>query len=154
MHDYDTLIETILTTVEPETWEAVGGPGSIKPFYPSAVLVVSQTEDVHRRILPLVEILRTAGRAQGLTGKTVSLPQYETPPPDRSQQRVYVSAPGWTNPLTVTSTLTGGQLLSGESSLARDVSSANADRRYAATGAPGEPCPGVAPGPSSGSTAM
>ncbi len=30
--DFDSLIELITTTVEPESWEELGGPGSIAPF--------------------------------------------------------------------------------------------------------------------------
>jgi hypothetical protein len=38
MADFDSLIELITTTVAPESWEDVGGPGSIAPF-PTGVWV-------------------------------------------------------------------------------------------------------------------
>ena len=38
MADFDSLIELITTTVAPESWEDVGGPGSIAPF-PTGVYI-------------------------------------------------------------------------------------------------------------------
>ncbi len=40
MADFDTLIELITSTVSPDSWDAVGGPGAIEPF-PTGVLVES-----------------------------------------------------------------------------------------------------------------
>ena len=60
MDDYDTLIETIESTIAPDTWDEVGGAGSIEPFPVSRALVISQTRDVHRQIGPLLETLRRA----------------------------------------------------------------------------------------------
>jgi type II secretory pathway component GspD/PulD (secretin) len=56
--DFDTLIELITTTIEPDTWEEVGGPGAIDGFPGNLSLVVSQTQDVHERIIDLLEQLR------------------------------------------------------------------------------------------------
>ena len=58
--DYDTLTDAIMVTVEPNSWDSVGGPGSIAgDTYASAkVLVVSQTRDVHREIAELLEKIR------------------------------------------------------------------------------------------------
>ncbi len=56
--DFDTLIELITSTIEPDTWEEVGGPGSIEGFAGTLSLVVSQTQDVHERIVDLLEQLR------------------------------------------------------------------------------------------------
>lgn len=36
--DFDTLIQLITSTISPDTWEEVGGPGAIEPF-PTGVLV-------------------------------------------------------------------------------------------------------------------
>jgi len=41
MADFDSLIDLIVTTVAPDTWEDVGGPGSIAPF-PTGVWVDPQ----------------------------------------------------------------------------------------------------------------
>ncbi|MHC4406190.1 MAG: DUF1598 domain-containing protein [Planctomycetota bacterium] len=38
MADFDSLIELITTTVQPDTWEDVGGPGSVAPF-PTGVFI-------------------------------------------------------------------------------------------------------------------
>ncbi len=58
MADFDTLIELITTTVAPETWEDVGGAGSIAPFPTNLSLVISQTQEVHDQIVDLLEQLR------------------------------------------------------------------------------------------------
>ncbi|MCS7238323.1 MAG: general secretion pathway protein GspD [Thermoguttaceae bacterium] len=58
MADFDTLIDLITTVVAPQTWEELGGPGSIAPFEPNLSLVVSQTQEVHEQIADLLEQLR------------------------------------------------------------------------------------------------
>ena len=63
--DYDSLIELITTTVRPNSWQQVGGPGSISEF--QGTLVFSQTQDVHAEIAQLLTALR-ACRAQQMAG--------------------------------------------------------------------------------------
>ncbi|MHC4401725.1 MAG: tetratricopeptide repeat protein, partial [Planctomycetota bacterium] len=66
--DYDTLIETISSTVQPDTWDDVGGPGSIAPmqYGDTDVIVLSQTDEVHEEIAELLERLRgLAGTKKG-----------------------------------------------------------------------------------------
>ena len=52
------LIDLITTTVEPQTWDEVGGPGSISEFRNNLSLVISQTQEVHEEIVDLLEQLR------------------------------------------------------------------------------------------------
>ena len=56
--DFDALIELITTTVSTESWDEVGGPGSIKEFATNLSLVVSQTQEVHEQIADLLKQLR------------------------------------------------------------------------------------------------
>lgn len=56
--DFDSLIELITTTVKPQTWDSVGGQGSIAPFETNLSLVVSQTQEVHEELADLLEQLR------------------------------------------------------------------------------------------------
>jgi general secretion pathway protein D len=56
--DFDSLIDLITTTIAPESWVDVGGPGSIKEFATNLSLVVSQTQDVHEQIADLLQQLR------------------------------------------------------------------------------------------------
>lgn len=56
--DYDTLIELITTTVHPESWDEVGGPGSISGY--RGTLVLSQTVEVHEDIAQLLAAARKA----------------------------------------------------------------------------------------------
>jgi len=58
MADFDSLIDLIVTTVAPDTWDEVGGPGSIAPFETNLSLVVSQTQEVHDQLVDLLEQLR------------------------------------------------------------------------------------------------
>jgi hypothetical protein len=55
-YNYDSLIQVITSTVEPITWDNVGGPGSIEPF--DGMLVITQTQDIHRQILETFTTLR------------------------------------------------------------------------------------------------
>jgi hypothetical protein len=58
--DYRPLIYAITSTVEPTTWEQVGGAGSIigASVGTAKVLVVSQRQDVHEQIAPLLAKFR------------------------------------------------------------------------------------------------
>jgi general secretion pathway protein D len=58
MADFTQLIDLIETTIAPESWAAVGGPGAISEFDANLSLVVSQTQDVHEQIADLLEQLR------------------------------------------------------------------------------------------------
>ncbi|MCA9247246.1 MAG: hypothetical protein KDA42_09035 [Planctomycetales bacterium] len=54
--DPERLVDLIITTIQPNTWDEVGGPGSVEAFEGS--LVVSQTQDVLEQICPLLQTLR------------------------------------------------------------------------------------------------
>lgn len=58
--DASELIRVIRWTVAPDTWDEVGGPGSIQPLVVGAttLLVVDQTGDTHTRIDSLLRRLR------------------------------------------------------------------------------------------------
>ncbi len=56
--DFDSLIDLIVTTIQPTTWDEVGGPGSIREFPTNLSLVISQTQEVHEEIADLLEQLR------------------------------------------------------------------------------------------------
>ncbi|MEQ8788577.1 MAG: hypothetical protein RIC55_19865 [Pirellulaceae bacterium] len=56
--DFDSLIELITTTISPDSWDEVGGPGSISGFETNLSLVVSQTQEVHDQLADLLEQLR------------------------------------------------------------------------------------------------
>jgi uncharacterized protein YfaS (alpha-2-macroglobulin family)/TolA-binding protein len=59
--DFDSLIQTVTSTVEPESWDEVGGPGSVSGMsYPGAdVLVIRQTDQVHEEIASLLARMRS-----------------------------------------------------------------------------------------------
>ncbi len=56
--DFDTLSDLIVSTIEPDSWEEVGGEGTIKPFESTLSLVIRQTQQVHEEIRDLLEQLR------------------------------------------------------------------------------------------------
>jgi general secretion pathway protein D len=58
MADFDSLIELITTTIKPDSWEDVGGAGTISEFRSNLSLVVSQTQQVHEEIRDLLDQLR------------------------------------------------------------------------------------------------
>ncbi|MGI8979312.1 MAG: hypothetical protein ACR2FY_08810 [Pirellulaceae bacterium] len=53
------LIEVVIGTVKPDSWEDVGGPGSIKDF--KGLITVSQTQEVHEEVEELLNMLHMAG---------------------------------------------------------------------------------------------
>jgi general secretion pathway protein D len=56
--NFDTLIELIVTTINPQSWEEVGGPGRINRFPHNLSLVISQTQETHSQIEDLLSQLR------------------------------------------------------------------------------------------------
>ena len=52
------LIELITSTIAPNSWDKVGGPASLAPFYGNLSIAVSQTEEVHAEVEELVDQLR------------------------------------------------------------------------------------------------
>ncbi len=79
--DYDSLIEVITTTLDPDSWDDVGGPGSIAEFANAGALVTSQTRENHQRIATLLNSLRRAKVVQGIS--TIQ-PLAKTSSPTRS----------------------------------------------------------------------
>ncbi|HEY2412930.1 MAG TPA: hypothetical protein VGI40_11840 [Pirellulaceae bacterium] len=61
------LMETITSAIKPDSWDDVGGPGSIDNFY--GVLVVSQTQEVHSQIDDFLSELRLAAAANPARGR-------------------------------------------------------------------------------------
>jgi len=59
---FEALIETITSTIEPQTWWELGGPGSIAPADVGSgpKLVIAQTAATHRRIAGFLQELREA----------------------------------------------------------------------------------------------
>ena len=56
--DFDSLIDLIVQTIQPDSWDANGGPGSITRFPNNLSLVISQKQDVHEEIADLLAQLR------------------------------------------------------------------------------------------------
>ncbi|WP_417388085.1 hypothetical protein [Gimesia sp.] len=56
--DFESLIDLIQSTVDPDSWETVGGNGSIRPHAASQSLVIRQTSQTHQRIEDLLTRLR------------------------------------------------------------------------------------------------
>ncbi len=83
----DDLIETITSTVDPNTWDEVGGRGSIASL--GGLLVVQQTAEVHIKLATLLDTLRESGavpkavtiRAMWLAGENDSIVSFENRTP-------------------------------------------------------------------------
>lgn len=61
----DQLIDTVVSTIEPSTWDSVGGPGSIQYITVNGrgALVITQTYIVQRKIAHLLEGLRAIAQS-------------------------------------------------------------------------------------------
>ncbi|MEQ8787585.1 MAG: hypothetical protein RIC55_14875 [Pirellulaceae bacterium] len=57
----EELVRLIERTISPEFWEVNGGPGAIFYYAPLHALVISATDDIHRRIGGAAGALRAAG---------------------------------------------------------------------------------------------
>lgn len=57
----DDLIEAIVTTIEPDSWDDVGGEGSLLMI--GGKLVIRQTNSVHEQVAELLDALRSEGSA-------------------------------------------------------------------------------------------
>ncbi len=85
--DYDGLIEAITSTVAPQTWDEVGGPGSLSTVKSAGSLVISQTRDVHEKVLQLLRSLRGARQAGGAASSQTS-GKATSNPSDKSARKV------------------------------------------------------------------
>jgi general secretion pathway protein D len=56
--DFDSVKHLIMSTIEPESWDEAGGPGSINTFESTLSLVIRQTQKVHDEIRDLLQQLR------------------------------------------------------------------------------------------------
>ena len=63
-HDFDRLIEVITSTIFPDTWDAVGGPGAINVLLPAPALAVSHTQQVHEQLTKLLITLEATKRGR------------------------------------------------------------------------------------------
>jgi hypothetical protein len=63
---FSQLIKMIQQTIEPTTWDEVGGQGSIQPFDAGGIraIVVTQTDETHEKIANLLAQLRAAKHAK------------------------------------------------------------------------------------------
>jgi hypothetical protein len=65
------LLKIVTTTIEPDSWDCSGGPGSILEY--QGALIVSQTQDVHRQLQQLLDDLRKVAKAN--RGPAAARPQ-------------------------------------------------------------------------------
>ena len=56
--EFDTLVDLLTSVVEPDSWQEVGGLGTIKSNETTLSLVIRQTQEVHREISDLLDQLR------------------------------------------------------------------------------------------------
>lgn len=58
-YDVADLMEAIAGTVAPDSWDDVGGPGSISDF--KGLVTISQTQEIHEHVEKLLNMLHKAG---------------------------------------------------------------------------------------------
>lgn len=56
--DFSNLIDAITTSVTPESWDEVGGPGSLPEFQQRGAIIINQTEEVHAKLAEFLTKLR------------------------------------------------------------------------------------------------
>ncbi len=77
MVDSDSIIDLITSTIQPTTWDTVGGPGSISFYWPTLDLVFAQTEEAHEEAEELLDRLRKLPVEAGATSelRTAQVPK-------------------------------------------------------------------------------
>lgn len=78
--DFQSLIDLITSTVEPTSWDEVGGPGSIALNRNSQSIAVSQTDEIHAEIVVLLAALRRVRDQQIAAALRVAPPSPPEPP--------------------------------------------------------------------------
>lgn len=63
-YEMNDLLDVITEIVTPDSWDEVGGPGSITEF--KGLVTISQTQEIHQQVENLLNLLHKAG---GLEGK-------------------------------------------------------------------------------------
>lgn len=58
-YEVEDLIDVLTTSVDPDSWDEVGGPGSVSDF--KGLVTVSQTQEIHERVERLLNLLHKAG---------------------------------------------------------------------------------------------
>ena len=68
VYDFDSLVEAITRTIEPTSWDEIGGPGSITAYQATGldVLFISQDETIHREVELLLGTLRRVRHDEAL----------------------------------------------------------------------------------------
>jgi len=97
-YNFDSLIELITSTIEPDSWDEVGGAGAIRVCYTRRMrtLVVAQTYQAHQQIQALLSELAEHGGTKPLTSARVVVP-LATPngsafqPPRRASRGIHAS---------------------------------------------------------------
>lgn len=62
--NFQSLIDNITSNIQSNTWDDVGGPGSIQPFTSAGALVISQTNQAHEEITEFLKALRETRKVQ------------------------------------------------------------------------------------------
>jgi hypothetical protein len=76
--DYTSLMNLISTTIQPDSWEELSGPGSMTPYHTTFSLVIRQTQPVHDEIADLLgQLRRLADLAVLLKMTLVTVPEEE-----------------------------------------------------------------------------
>ena len=63
----DQLMDILTTVVMPDSWDVVGGPGTIAEF--DGLIVIRQNAHIHRQIERVLKMLREASGQQPWTGQ-------------------------------------------------------------------------------------
>ncbi len=74
--DYDNIIDVVRSTIQPNTWDAVGGPGSMHPMEAGGIqaVVISTEWKTHRQIETLLTKLRKLRAGRVTTPDIARLP--------------------------------------------------------------------------------
>lgn len=84
--DQESLVDSLVSTIAPTSWDAVGGPANLRLFYPTLDLVVRASDEVHNQIDDLLGQLRKLRPAAATLAdyvpaeKVIDTPERTMPP--------------------------------------------------------------------------
>ena len=96
-YDFESMIELIMGTIQPNTWDTVGGPSSIEVYNNDfdAALVISQTHIAHREIDELFRMLRQLPSEAGRYRPSATEKSSRARTSSASAHRQTILAPAW-----------------------------------------------------------
>src|SRR5690606_9351994 len=91
----DSLVESITSAIDAETWSELGGPGSMNVLWTgkNTVLIISQTRRTHDKVASLLSELRKLRKGQSAKANNLADSTASAESKPDGAKRVFPSSP-------------------------------------------------------------